>query len=400
MSGQDGKGERLLVVDVLRGFALMALFLVHMVECYELYWAHPVKTWVSEAVFLLFMGKSFSLLALCFGFSFFVLMDRAAQRGGDFSGRFAWRLLVLEAIGFLHALIYRGDIIQLLAALGLLLLLAHRVKSNRAILIMAVVCFLQPELWWQFAAAANGADWANQLSHYRQDPQMAVYLHGNFAALLRANLLEGQYAKWWFLLESGRAVQIVGLYLVGMVLGRTGFFARLDEFARFRHRAMAIAIAFALLCHLALLPATELVGRWGAGGNASQILGVIVESWFELASTAVWALAICALWQSRGRALLAPLAPVGRATLTLYIGQSLVFVPLLYPFGLGLYDDWSAPLRLSIGLMGIAAQLWLARLWFDHFQYGPIEWAWRSLTYLRRDVPFRRERGRARVAPN
>ena len=33
--------ERLEVVDVLRGFALSTLFLVHMMESYELYWAHP-----------------------------------------------------------------------------------------------------------------------------------------------------------------------------------------------------------------------------------------------------------------------------------------------------------------------------------------------------------------------
>src|SRR4051812_21627896 len=100
--------RRLEVVDVLRGFALAGLFLVHMIESYELYWNKPDHGPIGDTVYLLFMGKSFSLLALCFGFSFYILMERAARRGVDFTARFAWRLAVLFAIGFLHALIYRG----------------------------------------------------------------------------------------------------------------------------------------------------------------------------------------------------------------------------------------------------------------------------------------------------
>jgi uncharacterized protein len=73
-------------LDALRGFALMGLFLVHMPEQYELYWAHPATTQpdlgIHDWVFGLFAGKSFSMLALCFGVSFFIIMDRAARRAG------------------------------------------------------------------------------------------------------------------------------------------------------------------------------------------------------------------------------------------------------------------------------------------------------------------------------
>ncbi len=84
-------------LDALRGFALMGLFLVHMPELYELYWAHPVTDptqlmW-HDVIFTVFAGKSFALLALCFGVSFFIIMDRAAKRGVDFTGVScgAWR---------------------------------------------------------------------------------------------------------------------------------------------------------------------------------------------------------------------------------------------------------------------------------------------------------------------
>ena len=76
-------------VDALRGYALMGLFFVHMVEYYELYWADPKPSLVFDTVFALFAGKTFSLLALCFGFSFWVIMEGAARRGARSPSRSA-----------------------------------------------------------------------------------------------------------------------------------------------------------------------------------------------------------------------------------------------------------------------------------------------------------------------
>lgn len=380
---------RLESVDILRGFALMALFLVHMIESYELYWADPRPGAISDTVYLLFMGKSFSLLALCFGFSFFILMDRAARRGVDFTARFAWRLTVLFAIGFLHAMVYRGDIIQLLALMGFLLLAFHPVRDNRILIAIAVLCFLSPLLLVQLAAAMAGAGWANQPPNHYSDPAMATYLSGTLGEHLRANVWQGQLPKWWFMLESGRLTQILGLYLVGMVLGRIGFFARLGDLARARWIALAIAAATALLLYFFRDDLAGWFARGDHGEAANRLFGTLLSSWFELSGTALWALVLLALFQSPVRALLRPLAGVGRTTLTLYILQSLVFVPIFYGFGLGLYDDWDQRTRLLVGLGAIAAQLVLAHWWLRHFRYGPVEWVWRALTYWRRDIPFR-----------
>lgn len=380
---------RLEAVDIVRGFALMALFLVHMIESYELYWADPRPGAIADTVYLLFMGKSFSLLALCFGFSFFILMDRAARRGVDFTARFAWRLTVLFGIGFVHAMVYRGDIIQLLAAVGFLLLIAHRVQSNRVLVGVAALCFLSPLLLIQLAAAIAGAGWANQLPNHYSDPAMATYLSGGFAEYLRANLWTGQLPKWWFMIESGRLTQIFGLYLVGMVLGRIGFFARLGDYARARWIALAIAAAAALSLYFLRDDLAAAFAAQNHGEAANRLFGTLLGSWFELSGTACWALVLLALCQSPARALLRPLAGVGRTTLTLYILQSLVFVPIFYGFGLGLHDDWDQGTRLLVGLGAIVAQLVLAHWWLRHFRYGPVEWVWRALTYLRRDIPFR-----------
>eukprot|EP01042_Synura_sphagnicola_P024080 gene24080-30773_t len=169
----------------------MGLFLVHMPEQYELYWAHPATTQpdmaIHDWVFGLFAGKSFSMLALCFGVSFFIIMDRAAKRGTDFTLRFIWRLMILFVIGWLHGLIYKGDVLQVLAPMGLVLLVFDRIKSNAVLIGIAALCFLQLPMLWQVYNAAHGAIWANQPPHYWSDPSTNTYIHGTFIDMIRMN---------------------------------------------------------------------------------------------------------------------------------------------------------------------------------------------------------------------
>ena len=76
-------------------------------------------------------------------------------------------------------------------------------------------------------------------------------------------------------------------------------------------------------------------------------------------------------------------------TLTLYVGQSLVFAPVLYGYGLGLWDDLTTAETVLWGLAAFAAQAALAALWFRHFRYGPLEWIWRAATRMSTAIPFR-----------
>ncbi len=382
---------RLEVVDILRGFALVGLFLVHMIESYELYWKAPDSGPIGDTVYLLFMGKSFSLLALCFGFSFYILMERAARKGQDFTARFAWRLAVLFVIGWFHALVYRGEIIQLLSGMGFLLLLFHRVKNNRVLIWTAVFFLAQPLLWIQLIAAASGADWANALPRHYQDPAMDVYVSGDFWQTLRASAWSGQWPKWWFMLETGRIMQIIGLYLVGMVLGRIGFFARLGDYASGRWVGLGFALGAALILYFVRGDVTGWFGTLGYGDGAARSLGYILGSWFELAGMTSWALTLCAVWQGAARVLIHPFAAIGRTTLTLYILQSVIFVPVFYHFGFDRWDDWSQATRFGVGIGAVAIQMAVAAWWLQRFAYGPIEWVWRALTYQTRDIPFRRK---------
>ena len=74
-------------------------------------------------------------------------------------------------------------------------------------------------------------------------------------------------------------------------------------------------------------------------------------------------------------------APVGRMALTNYLTQTVVMLVVFYPFGGGLIGRAGPAVGLLIALAVFGAQAIASRIWLTHFQFGPVEWVWRSLTY-------------------
>lgn len=380
------KPSRIDLLDSLRGFALMGLFLVHCVEMFELYWANPVPGPVFDWTFFLFAGKSFALFALCFGISFHIIMDRAAARGVDFGARFAWRLTILFLIGTAHAFVYRGDILQVLALLGLALIPLHKVRSERLLLGLAILFLIQAPLFVRAWAAASGAAWANHPPLFMGVTGMPALTDGSLADVFAVNLVDGHVGKWSYYIETGRVVEIVGLFILGSLLGRSGFFAEPQRFVKERRIALGAALLAWGALYFAKSPVLDAVAPADAGSMARQCVQWAFDCWIAVSFLAVQVVIFVELYQGLGRPILRLLAPVGR--MTLYVGQSLLFVPVFYGFGLDLHDDVTQVQTILIGVLAFALQVAFAHLWFRHFLYGPLEWLWRALTNGTRDVPF------------
>src|SRR5688572_16304161 len=379
--------NRIDMVDALRGYALLGLFMVHCVERFELYWLDPVPDPWFEGVMAIFAGKAFAMFALLFGFSFATIMANERARGGDFTGRFAWRLALLFAIGTFHALVYRGDILQVLAAVGLVMIPFDRLRSDKAALAIALLLFLQVPLLARAWGAGEGAAWAVAPARFFLDSGLATQATGTLGEALASNAGPGMAAKWSFYLETGRVVEIAGLFLVGMVLQRRALFA---EAAARRRLWLGIAVTSGVLWlivwhvePLILPPPPE------AGGAPMQRQSIewLTGQWRALSAMAFQVALFVLAWHSPLGRLLATLVPAGRMTLTLYVGQSLVAAWLLYGYGLGLYDDLSSAALVLGGIAAFALQLGLAALWFRAFRYGPLEWLWRAGTRTSLAVP-------------
>jgi len=104
--------------DVLRGFAVMAIILLHAIEHFNFYqfpdtsgqpvWLNFLDKAVWDGLFFAFGGKAYAIFALLFGFSFFIQHDNQRLRGNDFRLRFCWRLVLLFVVGQINAAFFTG----------------------------------------------------------------------------------------------------------------------------------------------------------------------------------------------------------------------------------------------------------------------------------------------------
>jgi uncharacterized protein len=383
--------SRISMVDALRGWALLGLFLVHCVERFGLY---GVETWNDEtlrAVFFVFGGKSYAVFALLYGFSFATIMGNARLRGTDFTGRFVWRLALLLGFGTLHAAVFRGEILQVLAVVGLLLVPFDRVKSDKVLLALAALSFVQLPLLARLLAAEAGQGWALANPLYFTAGDLSTLTQGTWWQATWDNLTGGSLAKWSYYLEAGRVMQIVGLFFVGMVAQRRQWLAKAGHH---RWTCLALAVAGALLW----ATGQELAGL--LLGDPASVAGVRMKSqigglWGALGGTAVHVAVFALVFHSPLRVLVSWLAAPGKMTLTLYIGQSLLMAPLLYGWGLGLWHTFS-PTAMAVGGLALyGAQALYARWWFARFRFGPLEWLWRAATRGTWSMPMRLDPPRA-----
>lgn len=367
--------QRIELIDALRGYALMGLFLIHMVEYFELYWADPVPHPVNSTMFFLFGGKAYAMFGLLFGVSFFILMEGQARRGVDFRARFAWRLLVLLMLGYLHSLVYGGDILTVLAITGLLLVPLYR-WGNASLLGVAAFFVLQGPLLLLHAAG------------FRWDPGvhetlMDAYANGSLADVLRVNAWEGQLGKWAFMIGSGRLWNIVGLSVLGFVLGRVAFFTEPERFKAIYRNTFFVILALAALLVAFKAPLNNALG-WDVARR-------LLDSYTNISLMLLTVIGLVLLYRySVAARVIALLAPTGRMTLSIYVFQSLLLIPFFYGFGAGAYAWIGQSLSATLGVVLWCIQVLLAHLWFRHHHYGPLEWLWRSATFLRTDIPFRR----------
>jgi uncharacterized protein len=125
----------------------------------------------------------------------------------------------------------------------------------------------------------------------------------------------------------------------------------------------------------------------GVGGTLG-VAGLILHSGVATISLAGSYAAIVLLWKPD-----APfVAAVGQMALTNYLLQSIVFGFVFYSYGFGLFASVGVGLTLLGGLMFYLLQLLWSRWWLQRFYFGPLEWLWRSVSYLRWQPFMRAER--------
>ena len=395
-----GAAERVKVLDVLRGFALLGILLVNMAAFRgPVFGDTGLETGLLDRVvtFLVAFGfeqKFYVLFSFLFGYGLSVQMNRAAERSTRFVPRFLRRLLGLFLIGLAHALLlYTGDILVTYALLGIVLLLLRNV-SERVLLGMAVglvaVTFLAFSVTGIVSAGAPGGDDGAFVAGLQADGERSVEAYtGSPGEVIAERVREYPGSLGFALLGQGPTA--LAMFLVGLCVGRRRMFERVDEYQPLLRRVRRIGL---------------LVGGSGALVWATErtISGFGFDTSFFLASaadfatapflSAVYVVTITLVFRTpNGSRWLSPLVPVGRMALSNYLFQSLVAALIFTGYGLRLYGHVGAALGLVLSLAIFAVQIPMSALWMRYFDFGPAEWVLRSFTYGRLQ-PFR-----ARTSP-
>lgn len=398
MAGNTPDNNRIQVIDAFRGFSLMGIVLVHMVEQYlaaaptEAMRAGMVQGPLDQVVQVLLMlfvqGKFFAMFSFLFGLSFYIQMDRAAQKGINYQGRFLWRVTLLLLIGYLHSLFYRGDILTIYAILAFVLVPFYRL-SNKLLLGIAAILMLGAGRYMVFALyggetifpyGAGQPDLPHNLDYY------AALLSGSLFDVFSQNALFGHLSKLEFQMNmDGRWYLTFAFFLLGLWAGRLRIFERLDELHSQFKKALVISsiltVLFVVSTTLLFMAANPEEGQQSE--SWMLMFAFTSRDLFNCALTVVLLCGFVLLYGGKfwGRVFV-KLAPYGRTALTNYVLQSLIGTFLFYNYGLGLLGQVSNMQAAGIGILVIAFQLWLSALWLRHFRYGPLEWLWRSGTKL------------------
>jgi uncharacterized protein len=394
--------DRIFSLDVIRGVAVMGIFSVNIIAfaMIEAAYFNPTAyggwhganlgLWATNM--LLVDGKMRTLFSMLFGASTLLVIERAEAAGFSGPKVHVRRMLVLLGFGLIHYyLIWFGDILTLYSVSGLIAFMFRRLPVKRLVALGAAFLVVHMLLFAGFvysqyqadlAAHAVGAsqqaikEWNGGLgSFYPSAAKIAEdkALHlGPWLGLVSHNL-----SQWRQIIPSTLIFMpnTIGLMLIGMAGYRSGFLTgEWDNAAYARFARIAIPVGLA---------ACVAIVAYDLSSNF-YIIGVFAA--FVLLATpfiTVMALGYAALIVilSRGRGWLAQrIAAAGRCAFSNYLGTSLVATFVFYGWGLDFYGSlsrWQAWLLAPI--------VWLLMLawskpWLEHFHYGPLEWAWRSLS--------------------
>ncbi|NDV69604.1 DUF418 domain-containing protein [Dysgonomonas sp. 25] len=390
--------KRISSIDAVRGFALFGILMFHCMEHFDLmhtptldspFW-QQVDNIVVETITFLFAGKAYAIFSLLFGLSFFMQMDSQADKGVDFRWRFLWRLTLLLVLGYLNGLVYMGEFFVVYALLGVFLIPLFKVPT-KVLVGLCILLFLQiPDIIiFVKAFSVDGPSEPTSLVVYMDQLYVEcaeLFQKGSFADVLEFNLWKGQFAKLLWVFNSARYPQLIGLFIMGMLIGRSGIHKSEEKMIKYSTKALPYAIALFVFFYAIVL----LLPHLGIEGFALRTGRTLFKAYANLGMMVMYVSGLTLLYyKTRVRKVMDRMAPVGRMSVTNYMMQGFIGVPLFYGFGLNWAVELSFLQCMLVGLAIYAVQVVFSNWWMSRHYYGPMEWLWRIATWFTK-VPLRR----------
>ncbi len=386
------KFARIEVLDVLRGFALLGIFLMNIE-----YFNRPVQEFgqgipaatvgwdytVARLTEIFVTGKFWVLFSMLFGMGFVVMQTLAALNGREFKRLYLRRTIALLVFGLLHlVLLWSGDILHSYALVAFVLMWLP-LLSLRACGLIGVMLYLAPACLLFLSSASMAflpeaelekiaIESADNATHAVQAAN--AYAHGNYWEVVNQRLSDFLHMLSF---EPYVFIGALGIFLIGAAIMRSGRLLDLKTNRSFFLKSMMVCalLAAGLMGIANIVHGHSMMTSKGMLEQALMTLGNLPLSLFYLCSIAY------AMSFVSGSRILGLLAPAGKMALTNYLMQSLIASTVFFGYGFGFWNKWGrADLALFVMAVFIA-QVIFSHLWLRYFRYGPMEWLWRALTY-------------------
>ena len=400
-------GNRIASLDFIRGIAVMGILAANIVAFGQPMSAYmypdaflvphdATDDWLWVAQFVAIDGKMRGLFTLLFGAGMYLFLEKAWARG---SGRWLQvrRLLWLGLFGLVHYFfIWKGDILFIYAAAGLIALLFVRMERRNQFVLGAIGYVIGGVLYMGLAAGMTGG----MAGTFAQSPEEAAEIRadmiygkqleleeslvdaeligsGDYAGLVAHNFTEhGSDLAFTLLLFW---LETLPLMLIGMALYRKGLFSGgIDRGRQARWGWASLALGAALTLWIALMVRGE---DYSYYATLSAFIG---WAHFPTILMVLGLAALLALWGEKANGWLAErISAAGRAAFTNYLGTSVLMMLVFHGWAGGLFGELTRPWLYAVMAGAWVVMLLWSKPWLDRFRYGPLEWLWRCLTYGR-----------------
>ncbi|UQD51371.1 DUF418 domain-containing protein [Bacillus methanolicus] len=375
--------ERILSLDIIRGFAILGIFLVNMISFHSpILYIDPLKWWrdsLSKAVYMfidIFAQASFyPLFSMLFGYGLVIMMERSQKKRVNFYVIVVRRLFLLFLIGVIHAFfIWHGDILINYAILGFIMLLFLKLPP-RSLMITGTLLYVIPNIFLTLFISigmlfAPREEW-NRHDEHSAAASIEVYSHGSYTEITE------QRVRDWYMVNNLESffmmlTAILPLFMLGAGTAKLKWLENPERHKKWLLFIMVAAgITGLILKGLPYLFGTNIAIDYIQDTFGGPLLSI------------AYGLSIALLVNRKRAALfLSSIAAVGRMSLSNYLFQSICSTFIFYSYGLGYYGKISLFEGTILALAIFVVQAAVSYIWMKHFYYGPMEWLWRSFTYL------------------
>ena len=391
--------DRIIILDIYRGFAIFGILIVNMMWfnspitsliSANSIWTGPADIVTRFLITFFFEGKFYVLFSMLFGYGFWLFMNKESSGRQSISGTYARRLLILLFIGIIHVLFFwPGDILVFYALLGFVLMLFRKAK-NRTLIIWAVVFLMIPVFFLGLAVLISLVPEAKQAMDVAMQEQdrifvamiertLTVYQEGSFFEIVRMRFEEYTFVLSGVLFFH---VNIIAMFLLGQYAARKGYIQNVKGNLPFFRRLCMWGFIIGIPANLFTAWASIYADIYNP--NPTALAAIFVSSFGGPALTLAYVSGLAILLQKAYLVRMSRwFAAVGRMALTNYLLHSIIASFIFMNYGLGLYGKVAPWQGLILVFIIYGLQIPFSIHWLKRYRFGPVEWLWRSLTYMK-----------------